>query len=241
MTHFVKHTACVFCHSSDAYAHYSDGSTYCFSCGKGKRASISPLLSKQVQEEDYARRVQLPHSTTTDYSVGAVEWLAKYNVSVLQAQLHGLVYCKKSNQLIFTFYDEDKTLLAYQARNLGNVKKSKRYFTQGDINSLLPIYHAGDARSSSLTLVEDCVSAIRVKTASKADAMPLLGSGISKDKLARLARFYSVLNVWLDSDMYHKALDIAQQASLLGLEAKVVYTEEDPKCYDDTKIKDYLK
>jgi hypothetical protein len=86
-------------------------------------------------------------------------------------------------------------------------------------------------------LVEDCLSAIKVIHCEGLgfDSMPLLGSGISRTKLSRLKSLYERLTVFLDGDMYPKAVQIMQQAQLLGFEATVVYSSLDPKenSYED--------
>lgn len=238
MSHFLKHVACPKCGSSDARAIYSDGGSYCFSCQKPTSPNVSPYV-KQYVEITEDTNIVLPYDATTNYSVDAVAWFTQYNITVETAKKRGLIYSAQRNQLLFTFYDADKSLLAYQARNLSPVSRGKRYFTQGDVNALLPIYHSTSPQRS-LVLVEDCLSAIKLAGLER-DAMPLLGSGISRQRLARLRPFYDLLEVWLDSDMWHKAQGVAKQAQLLGFQAKAVYSNDDPKCYTNQEIKEYLK
>lgn len=257
MTHFVKHGPCIKCGSSDAYATYSDGAGFCFSCRKLTKGTISgyayqALHNNEDDETLQQQAVSLPSDASHHYSKGAVEWLQKYHVDVTTAIQNGLLYSQYRDQLIFPFYAEDtKTLLAYQARNLSATTKAKRYFTQGDINALLPIYYSscinvsiGTTQSEEtkrfLVLVEDCVSAIRLKGIG-CSSMPLLGSGISRLKLTRLRPFYDVLEVWLDSNMWHKAQSIVKQAQMLGFKARAVYSTEDPKCYTNQELLDKLR
>ena len=47
--------------------------------------------------------------------------------------------------------------------------------------------------------------------------------------------------VWLDRDKWKEARDICEKAQWLGLSARAVYSELDPKCYTDEEIKEYLK
>jgi hypothetical protein len=79
-----------------------------------------------------------------------------------------------------------------------------------------------------------------IKIARQSDAMPALSSDLPMKKLNRLARLYGAFLIWLDGDMYHKAQRIARRLQLLGCEAKAVYTELDPKCYDDATIRNVL-
>jgi hypothetical protein len=90
----------------------------------------------------------------------------------------------------------------------------------------------------TIALVEDCVSALKI--ARQCDAMPLLGSHLSPVKLNRIARLYSSLIVWLDADKMKEAQKIATSGKYLGLSTRVIYTEADPKYYNDFMIRNYL-
>jgi len=72
------------------------------------------------------------------------------------------------------------------------------------------------------------------------DSMPLLGSGISRQKLSRLRPFYDVLDVFLDPDMWHKSLSIVKQAQLLGFRTRPVQSDRDPKEHSYSQLKGLL-
>ncbi len=82
-------------------------------------------------------------------------------------------------------------------------------------------------RPRGLCIVEDSLSAI--KCARHIDCVPLFGSSVQNDKLARLIKGYDNVYVWLDADKFTTAQSIAVRAQLLGANAKVIYTELDPK------------
>jgi DNA primase len=89
-------------------------------------------------------------------------------------------------------------------------------------------------------MCEDAVSSLVVARTS--DAMPLLGTHVAKSKLIDLrASGYSELVVWLDSDKYREARNIADQAKLIGFKARAEFTELDPKDLTDEIIKEKLK
>ena len=244
MARFLYHTACPICGSSDALGIYDDGSSYCFSHGKPVDRSNKPPSTFLKQEEPPTPSVKYPPDITTQLHPDALEWLSKYEVypTTIYSRHLPIYYSPGRHQLIFGFEDENKQLLAWQARNLGDVSKSKRYFTKGDIQLLLPIYHHNLAGSRRLVLVEDCVSAIKCSNLEglQADAMPLLGSDINQTKLARLRPFYDVLDVWLDGNMWHKSLNISSRAQSLGLTARSIKTTLDPKEHNYSQIKDIL-
>lgn len=232
MSRFIKHTACSNCGSSDAKGIYEDGSSYCFSCGHYVGSRISPYVLK---EEHNVKDIMLPSDVTKEYNKDALEWVGKYGFTVVDLlRCHNpIYYSQQRNQLIFSWTDEYGKTLAWQARNLNkDTPKGKRYFTQGDANNLLPIYSNDIGNSRSVVLVEDCLSAMKCSshlTGLRYDAMPLLGSGITNRKLSQLRPFYDVLAVFLDPDMFHKAVNISKRAQMLGFTAHVVKAEHDPK------------
>lgn len=92
--------------------------------------------------------------------------------------------------------------------------------------------------NSTLVIVEDPVSAIRI--APQSDAMPLLGSHLGQARLNALAGLYERLVFWLDSDKLKEARSMAERAKYMGRSTNVIYTDEDPKCYTDEQIKEIL-
>ena len=256
MARFLKHIGCSRCGSSDANAVYGDGSQFCFSCRKPTGSKVSGYVASSLRPDaEEETKVVLPSDVTQNYPEHAVAWCNKYDITVQQMLQNNMVYSKWKDQLIFTWYDADNKLLAYQARNLNAVSKAKRYFTCGDVNSLLPIYPCrfplpGSINVRRLVLVEDCLSAIKIsytnmsqndEKALGCDSMPLLGSGISRTKLSRLRPFYDLLDVFLDPDMWHKSLSIVKQAQMLGFQARPVQAECDPKELSYNDLKELLK
>jgi len=47
--------------------------------------------------------------------------------------------------------------------------------------------------------------------------------------------------VWLDSDKWREAREIAEAFKLVGLSATTLLTDLDPKCYSNEEIRNYLK
>lgn len=72
--------------------------------------------------------------------------------------------------------------------------------------------------------------------------MPLLGSHLATSRLNALAGLYKGYKVlvWLDSDKLKEARAIAEKFKLVGVTARVVWTELDPKAYTDEEIAEYL-
>jgi len=248
MARFLKHIGCDKCGSSDAKAMYDDGSTFCFSCRKPTSSKVSGYVASSLRPDaEEETKVVLPSDVTQNYPEHAVAWCNKYDITVEQMLQNNMVYSKWKDQLIFTWYDDSNKLLAYQARNLNAVSKAKRYYTCGDVNELLPIYHCrhplpGGVNNRRLVLVEDCLSAIKISYTEGlgASALPLLGSGINLRKLSQLRPFYDLLDVFLDPDMWHKSLNIVKQAQMLGFQARAVQSDRDPKEHSYQELLDKL-
>ena len=223
---FLHHEPCPSCGSRDNLARYADGGAFCFGCHYSERASHYVPKSSKVKEYEKAPEL------SSDFPPDIVEWVLQYGLSLEELIARGVGYGRARHQLVFTFPES----ACWQARNFASGSKS-RYFTQGDINELIPIYDSGldDGR---LVVVEDCISAI--KCARQIDAMPILGSHVSGGKLASLARRYDTIIFWLDSDKYKESMNTAQRASLLGVNSRAVYTELDPKEHDDVAIQERL-
>lgn len=236
MSVFLRHEPCPRCGSRDNVGRYSDGSAYCFGCKWRDRGDV---FIPQVEYTCIS--IQLDDDLCSDFPGHVVGWLAKYDISVQEAIKHGWKYSPGRDQLVFIFRDETGQVELTQARNFSPASKLK-YFTQGQRNSILPIFHT-EVRplvrgTRLLVLVEDIISAAKI--ARQCDAMPCLGCTIPKAKLKALRLFYDVLVVWLDANKLNEARDIASQAKWLGFKTHVVFTERDPKEYTNSEIKENL-
>lgn len=266
MGRFVKHESCSRCGSRDNLGRYSDGSAFCFGCGHYERGSISKFVKEREHgqsknEDNYGRiRPSLPDDASNIIRGAGKHWLAKYNISAVETLKAGWKWSDSWEQLLFPFYDRDNKLCCLQARNFNPQRASKaKYYNQGEKSESWTIYKhtrpinareaeesfSGDGRvlqerpRSLLILTEDAVSSLVVARTS--DAMPLLGTHIAKEKLMALRGFYDQLVVWLDSDKYREARQIADQAKLIGFDARAEFTSLDPKDLSNDEIKERLK
>jgi hypothetical protein len=236
MAIFVKHEPCPRCGSRDNLARYSDGSAWCFGCHYRCRPDgVDRFLLDNQASILKDKHASPPDDLCNDFPRHVVEWLVKYDISIPEALKHGWKYSPSWNQLVFLFKDQEGKVEAWQARNFTEGKP--KYYSQGLINGILPIFHTTKSQSVERTLliVEDVISAARI--AHQSDAMPCLGSHLPVRKINALKRLYSRLIVWLDHDKWKEACEIADKAKWLGMSARVVYTEKDPKEYSDDEIR----
>lgn len=165
-------------------------------------------------------------------------WLAKYSLTGEELVKHHVFYSPSRRQLIFGFFNEQYQPTLWQARNFS---AGPKYVTRGSRDSVLAMYE-GVADCQVCTITEDCVSAIRTARHTGA-SVPCLGSSLSLSKITRLRAHFGPswrFLVWLDSDMYNKAQNIATRFRLLGSSAMVLWTPEDPKMYNDKEMLDRM-
>jgi len=204
----------------------------------------------------------LPQDLENSFGEEAVEWAAKYEITVPDLLRSNASYSKSQRRLYFCWYDEENNLLGWQARTFGEKIK---YISSGSLDAVIPIYTKNhlyiprdgtdisgiqeDVRSSGLEddlpdkhliLVEDCLSAIKIAKTGCGDAMPCLTSSLSTSKLKRLVRLYGAFTVWLDGDMFPNAQKMVRQLQLMGVEARAIWSPLDPKCYDESNIRNIL-
>jgi hypothetical protein len=234
---FLFNGPCSDCGSRDNRAHYSDGSTWCWGCHSYSSATDSKFIhANETHSQLKEEYVSLQPDLCFDYPGHVVSWLARYGISVGEAIKHGWKYSPYWDQLVFIFNDEEGNPACVQARNFRKGAKTK-YYNQGSPSEVLPIFRpvSGSLSGDSLVVVEDAVSAARI--ASSCPSMPCLGSYLPSHKLMALKRLkFTKLITWLDSDKLKESREIAQRAKWLGFDTKVVYTEDDPKCYSNEEI-----
>ena len=115
---FIRHEPCPFCTSSDAFAVYSDGSGYCFSCGTHRRSEgVKDLFLQQTHtrkstsmshaEASETRRVQYDGDFARISSRNITEdTCRKFNVRVDTTR----------NIIKFPYYSDTGAIVAYKER-----------------------------------------------------------------------------------------------------------------------------
>lgn len=247
MARFKQHEPCPRCGSRDNLGRYDDGGAFCYGCHYSERATHAPMRhmgSTNEHSEKYHHAI--PEDAGTNFRADAVEWLASFHVDVPTAIRNGLVWSERSEQLIYKLGN------CWQARNFNEERKRKsKNFTSGDVNECLFIYSHNVLdiceqtdqerqvrESRRLAVVEDPISALRIGP--WCDSIPLLGSHLATARMIVLAGLYDSFVFWLDSDKLKEARGMADRAKLMGLSTNVIWTELDPKCYTDAKLKEIL-
>lgn len=245
---FVSHEPCPECGSKDNLARYADGGAYCFGCKHYEApsaANFSPHRAGILDEDggkisNYRDTISTMEANTIP-ELGLL-WLGKYGFTAEDAIRYKWLWNPRSKQLLFPLDDEWGDPVCIQARNFDPERASEaKYFNWGNRSKHFNIYKSTVWwMEDSVVLTEDVLSSAKISKAG-VDAYPLLGTTITKERLNLLCAYYHELYVWLDHDKFKEALDIKEQARLLGMKAHVILTTEDPKCYNTEEIRGYIR
>jgi hypothetical protein len=216
--------------SGDNLAVYEDHS-YCFSCGYS--SFTQNIKSKLKPSVTLDKVFSLPEDITLELPPKAEAWLLKY----LPIKQYGLIFWSEEKQsVVFPIRDFNGNTLASISRYFGDDPKHPKWISN-NINSNL--FHIIGPKSTSICLVEDLVSAIKISKV--AQAMPLFGTFIGFSKLARLNLIgITHINIWLDGDKRSEAIVEAKRAMSMGFSVKVIHTDRDPKEHTMEEIEDEL-
>ena len=233
---FVGHEPCPECQekgfdrAGNNLGRWADGHGYCFSCkyfepgDKIKSLQHLAQIEKNVKEE---RKSLWPSDAQKTIDVKALNWLSQYGIIRDEILFHDLSWSDQRQWLLFPYKDDHGRTLAWQARNFGSTHKSK-WLTEGPVEDIMHILGFDDWPDSTLVIVEDIVSAIKVSRVTR--AMPLFGSVMSLRKMFR-TKVLGIRNVaiWLDADKFKEAIKYANRLEHAGVKARTIFTEKDPK------------
>lgn len=232
-SHFLRHGRCPKCAESgrdrkgNNLGVYSDGGTYCYSCGystsgdtRNKLRTMAHRAAKEIPA--------LPEDITNKLGREAYEWLLQY---FEPKDFPRCLYSSNERKLYFMYENG-----AYQYRYFGDNKDHPKWVGYGINENLIHITGMG---STSLVLVEDIISAMKVGHITP--TLCLFGSNISLKRLATLKLLgYNEVIIWLDWDKKEYAIKAAQLAQSIGLQARVIHTKLDPKEYSYLEIERIL-
>mgnify|MGYP006355804381 FL=1 len=271
---FIKNTACPKCREDgkdkhgDNLATYSDGSSYCWSCGFSDmgNSSITRFLDKRNRtvpssSPGVVPKITLPDDSVTDYPDKALHWIEQYELNRTDLLHNGVLWSDRECRLLFPFLN-DGELLGWQGRLFSssntNDSHSKKWYSRGKLDMIYHIMfngrvknhpssplklgkvgHAMNDATRRIVLVEDVVSALKVSKVG-IDAMPLFGVNIKQrwPKIRLLG--YSEALLWLDPDMHIKIIKESRVGCLNGITTHAILSTKDPKCHTLEEIRTYI-
>lgn len=243
---FIRHGPCETCGSRDNVAWYSNGTGFCFGCGKFYRGELV-FESHQHTESSSAGVVQQsevrspPDDLNCEYGTRVIEWIKKYDLKVEDLIRNNIKWSPSREQLVYLFYGRDEEVILWQARNFrdGTTHKS-RFFTGGTPEEVIATYPPKQTEGEIGVFVEDCISALKLGLAGFV-GLPCFSSAVSARKLARISKRFDHIVWWLDGDKFKEAVKQEQKTKLLGTDSRVLYTVLDPKDYSISAITRYIK
>ena len=208
---------------------YSDGGGWCFGCGLLIPSTISGYIYTE-EKEDARYGLYLPPDSNQDYPPEVMDWVHKYGINASILKRKDVYWSPSRKHLMFTWWNEStnpRTVVAYQARTFK--KGQPKYLNFGDFEELIAKYRIKkDENSNILCIVEDCLSAIKISH-TVCDTVACLTSELNRQKLVELANEYNTIVIWLDDNMYKKALRIQETLDWLGPHTAVIQSTGDPK------------
>ena len=232
MSSLVKSTRCPRCasrggdRSGNNLAIYSDGHEWCYACGYYKPANI---VDRYLDKKTPVMRTDWFTPSNT-FNEKGMKWLKQYGLTNLEVQEN--------------FFWDDAGYCVFNGVKFQNGRSftglGPKYKTKGSIKGNEVVFANTDnvVLLSSIVIVEDAISAIKVSRV--CSAVAIHNAIIPLELLLRLSRAYKNLFIWLDKDKSKEMLGEANKASPYFDNVRVVFSELDPKCYNEVDIKEKL-
>lgn len=218
---------------------------WCFRCQEpGWHPHPQPSLAERLarlKEKDEIERAVIADTRPpmpadfqpTNWPVHARVWLYRAGLGDREIGQAGIYYCARLDRVVLPVVHGDK-LAYWQARGFDR-DRPKYLNPPTDKSNLVARY--GDR--GKVILVEDILSAIKVGLVARGWA--ILGTTISTTTAAAVAAASEGVGVglWFDPDKAGRAArtTIRRSLSLLGVEARIIRTDKDPKFYSREDIK----
>ena len=233
MSSFIKHIPCQSCGSKDNRGVFTDGHEYCWGC-RDYLPAPEARYKDQSEAEPQRQGLSLPNDSSRDIPIAPLRWLKGYGLTNQEIIQNNFVWSPSRSLLISRVLSSSDTLTLWQGRYFGSDPNHPKYFTKGNKEELHIIGSGKD-----IVLVEDLISAIKVGR--HVASLTMWGSGIPLIALKRLSERFKRLWIWNDLDKLDEARRTAKKALLFDFESiTVVQTQNDPKDYSDTEIREWL-
>ena len=235
MSNFVKNTRCPRCasrggdRSGNNLAIYDDEHEWCYACNYYKPGSII---------EAYKAKSAAPRPTTSN-------WFTPSNIFNEQGMKWLKSFGLTNKEIDDNFFWDNKGYCVFNADKFQNARNftgiGPKYMTRGNVRGNEVIFeHRGMVSELLLScvIVEDAISAIKVSRV--CSAVAIHNAVIPLELILKLSRTYKNLFIWLDKDKSKEMLSEATKARPYFSNVRVVFSDQDPKCYNDIEIKEKL-
>lgn len=154
---------------------------------------------------------------------------------------YGIGWSNYFGRVVLPIYSVSHELMAYQLRKVDNRIKGPKYLTFKNREIQNGIYFRSNyypdhmvTSMDIICIVEDIVSAIKVGRV--CSGIALLGSPPNLPHIAQYLGNSGKVVVWLDRDKLKTAVRYIDTLNLLGYNAQMVLTQQDPKSYETDRI-----
>jgi hypothetical protein len=136
-------------------------------------------------------------------------------------------------------------LIGWVGRDIQELTKKQRkemkcpkYITHKSSEYDNIFFHAPNYASNQYVITEDILSAIRVNSAMKVNAIALLTTYMPTRLMLKLRKKEVIM--WLDPDMRKVTMGHVAKMNSFGMNAKAILSNKDPKCYNDLAIRQLM-
>ncbi len=239
MARFVKYESCPKCTDAgrdrrgDNLGVYDDGGAHCWSCGYHRFPKHSRRFLQLTEVKDDEKAV-LPSDFTREIPAEGWKWLLQYGLPYSYWKKYA-GYSPSHNRLVLTFGEPVKFSIG---RALEKDKRKWRFWGDGHKHVEL-IGETSDRPYAPIVLVEDLISAHKVGQVTP--TLCLFGTHIHDLALKLLIQAKRPVVLWLDDDQYTLLpAKINRLRTLLEHPVSYIRTEQDPKDYSISEIKEFL-
>jgi hypothetical protein len=202
--------------------------------GEARRVFDKYMQLQDMKQKASTQTVNLPDDFRTTLDQESLRYILKTGLTVEDIAPYRIGYSESYQRMIVPVYNGPH-LLAWQGRYLGDDPKQPKHITvaataRSDIFYWKTVEMA--PRKDSLVVVESALSAI--KLAKAYPTLGLLGSAIpaaSWGSILPLFKHYYRVIIWLDPDKKAEAIKMAMKLRALGLDARILLTDNKPKWY----------
>lgn len=230
-----------------------DVAAHCFRCGSGGFVPSQPFYRRPSEtsgreHDSFDGSVAigglvLPRdvgNTVLEWPSAPRDWLARARLSIEDIEREGFLWSRERDALYIPVRQSDD-LAGFVIRKFSG-EKHERYKTLTlDKSRFFGYYPNGELPTASIVIVEDTLSALRVRRYS--DSLALLTTSIKPPAIELLLRKgYDSAVIYLDADnsiVQREARAIARR--LPFTKVRIIETGRDPKAETDDKLKQLLE
>lgn len=219
---------------------------YCYRCKaklwEPKRLSLGELIRINQDRRDadkVLRQQDAPAPAVFAWKLWPTEaqcWLLKAGIGEVDAHNLGIYYHPPSMRVVLPYPGTHH----WQARAVMQGHKPK-YISDGGTRQAA-LVKPNKEQGYSVVLTEDLLSTYKMQMAGRS-AMPLLGTVLHDEHLAKLLAWGRTVTIWLDPDEAGQktAAAISKRLDIFGVEHRNVVGDRDPKLYTRGEINQILE